>query len=67
MPLKLATWEAELVGIIVQGQPRQKVFKRPSQPMAGAYLSPLATWGRTNRRSWSRLAGNKERPYSKNT
>jgi hypothetical protein len=34
-PVILATWETEIRKITVQGQPRQKVCKTPSQPIAG--------------------------------
>jgi hypothetical protein len=34
--LSLATWEAEIRRIMVQGQPRQKVSKTPSQPISWA-------------------------------
>jgi hypothetical protein len=33
MPVILATWEAKIRRIIVQGQPRQKVHKTSSQPI----------------------------------
>jgi hypothetical protein len=35
MPVILATQEAEIQRIIVQCQPRQKVYKTPSQPIPG--------------------------------
>jgi hypothetical protein len=38
MPVILATWEAETMGITVLGQPGQKVHKTPSQQQKAEYV-----------------------------
>jgi hypothetical protein len=55
MPVILATWEAEIRGIMVGVQPRQKRSQTPSQPMpghSGTCCMPviLAANGSINRR-----------------
>jgi hypothetical protein len=47
MPIILATWEAEIQSISIQGLPRQKVHDTPFQPVAGC--GGAATQGSTNR------------------
>jgi hypothetical protein len=36
-PIILATWEAKIQGIIVQGQPWQNILKTPSQPIKAGH------------------------------
>jgi hypothetical protein len=35
MPIFLASWEVEIYWIVVGGQPREKVYETPYQPIAG--------------------------------
>jgi hypothetical protein len=47
MPIILATWEAEIMRIFVQGYPEQKVCKTTSQSIDGYYdilLPPQTIW-----------------------
>jgi hypothetical protein len=52
VPVILSTWEVEILRIMVQGQPRQKVLKNPSQPMPGCSDASIipATQQSTKRR-----------------
>jgi hypothetical protein len=68
-PIILATWEVEIGRIMIQGQPRQKVSKTPSQPMTGyggTCLSFQLCWKAQVGRSWFQAdPGTKQEPISK--
>jgi hypothetical protein len=46
LTLVILTWEAEIVKVVVQGQPVQNIHETPSQPISmarhgGKYLHPI--------------------------
>jgi hypothetical protein len=68
-PVILATREVEIMRIMVEGQPRQKIWETPFQPMAGncSTLLSFQLCGKAQVRGWqSSWPEHKARPYLKN-